>query len=138
MAFEKAKPAFIDPSIICSLTFISLGFCTNVTMFSLINRMASRACISVKGPAPVETNASIACTNASIPVQALRKGSIVIVVSGSIKATSGTTALLTMEILIFSTGSEMIANCETSAEVPAVVGMKIKGGIGRCIVSMPS
>ncbi|MNJ03837.1 hypothetical protein D3C73_1643230 [compost metagenome] len=51
---------------------------------------------------PVETKASMACTRASMPVQAERKGSMLSVVSGSISDTSGTTALLTMENFIRS------------------------------------
>ncbi|MCY1217672.1 hypothetical protein D9M69_313250 [compost metagenome] len=60
------------------------------------------------------------------------------VVSGSISDTSGTTALLTMENFIRSCWLEMITNCETSADVPAVVGIRISGGLGTVRVSTPS
>ncbi|MNT83347.1 hypothetical protein D3C72_2232020 [compost metagenome] len=62
--------------------------------------MASSAWESVKGPEPVETKASMACTSASMPVQAERNGSMLRVVSGSISETSGTAPLLTMENFI--------------------------------------
>ena len=45
------------------------------------------------------------------------------VVSGSMRATSGTTVLLMMAILIFLTGLLMMTNWDTSADVPAVVGI---------------
>ncbi|MNZ63302.1 hypothetical protein D3C78_814470 [compost metagenome] len=60
------------------------------------------------------------------------------VVSGSISDTSGTTALLTMENFMRSCWLEMITNCDTSAEVPAVVGIRISGGLGTRIMSTPS
>ena len=60
------------------------------------------------------------------------------VVSGSISETSGTAPLLTMENFIRSVWLEMITNCETSAEVPAVVGIRINGGLGTRSVSTPS
>ncbi|VTQ28775.1 hypothetical protein PA7078_03975 [Pseudomonas aeruginosa] len=60
------------------------------------------------------------------------------VVSGSISETSGTTALLTTENFMRSSWLEMITNCETSAEVPAVVGIRISGGLGTRSRSTPS
>ncbi|MCY1397992.1 hypothetical protein D9M71_130160 [compost metagenome] len=60
------------------------------------------------------------------------------VVSGSISDTSGTTALLTTENFMRSSWLEMMTNWETSAEVPAVVGMRISGGLGTRILSTPS
>jgi hypothetical protein len=47
---------------------------------------------------------------------------MVVVVSGSTRAMSGITILLMMAILTPRVVSVMMANWETSAEVPAVVG----------------
>ncbi len=46
------------------------------------------------------------------------------------RATSGTTVLLMMAIFTCSVEFVMMANWDTSAEVPAVVGMQISGGMG--------
>jgi hypothetical protein len=51
-------------------------------------------------------------------------GGMVKVKSGSMRATSGTMALLTMAILTLRAVSLMMANWDTSAELPAVVGMQ--------------
>ncbi len=51
-------------------------------------------------------------------------------VRGSMSATSGTTVLLMIASFTRSFEFVMIANCDTSAEVPAVVGMQIRGGMG--------
>src|SRR5690242_13967865 len=59
-------------------------------------------------------------------------------VSGSINARSGTTDLLMMANLTFSAALVMMANWETSAEVPPVVGIQIRGGMGASTMSTPS
>src|SRR5665811_203780 len=62
----------------------------------------------------------------------------VVVVTGSINATSGTSFLLIIAILTFLALSDIIANCDTSAELPAVVGIHIKGVYGITTLSTPS
>ena len=62
----------------------------------------------------------------------------VLVVTGSINATSGTSFLLIIAILTFLTLSDIIANWDTSAELPAVVGIHIRGGDGILTLSTPS
>ena len=61
-----------------------------------------------------------------------------VVVSGSMSATSGTTDLLMIATFLRWLGSLMIANCDTSADVPAVVGMQMSGGPGPSTRSTPS
>lgn len=48
----------------------------------------------------------------------------------SIRAKSGTTFLLIIAFFIWILESKIIANCETSAAVPAVDGMHMSGGPG--------
>ncbi len=69
---------------------------------------------------------------------AVRLRALVRVVSGSTRATSGTLALLTMAIFTLRGVSRMMANCETSAELPAVVGTQTSGGMGLGMASTPS
>jgi len=71
-------------------------------------------------------------------VQAVRKGPRVTSVPGSMSATSGTTALLMMAIFTWAATSLMMANWDTSAEEPAVVGTQMRGGMGVRTSSTPS
>ena len=80
----------------------------------------------------------MAWARASIPVAAVSFLSMVTVVSGSMSDASGTIALLMMAIFTILLVSRMIANWETSAPVPAVVGMHIIGTDGVGIISTPS
>jgi hypothetical protein len=61
---------------------------------------------------------------------------MVVKVSGSIKAASGTMALLPITIFKFCGKSLITANWETSAELP-VVGTQMRGGMGQLIRSIP-
>ncbi len=73
-----------------------------------------------------------------MPVCAVSSGPIVVVVSGSSRATSGMIILLTMAIFRCWAVWVMMANWETSAADPAVVGMQIMGGPGSSTRSTPS
>ncbi len=58
---------------------------------------------------------------------------------GSSREMSGGTSVLeTMAIFRFRSSSVMMANWETSAELPAVVGMQMSGGAGTGTRSTPS
>src|SRR5271157_6345651 len=63
---------------------------------------------------------------------------MVVNVAGSIREISGTTALLMIRSLRLILRSAITANCETSADVPAVVGMHMVGGIGGHTLSTPT
>jgi len=104
----------------------------------VIRRIASMACRSVIGECAIDTNASMAWVRASKPVHAVKDAGILVSVTGSIKARSGTIALLIMVILQLASSLTMTANWDTSAELPPVVATQISGGRGFRTRSTPS
>ena len=63
---------------------------------------------------------------------------MVVIVAGSIRELLGTSALLMIGSLRLISRSVITANCKTSADVPAVVGMHMVGGIGAPTLSTPT
>lgn len=97
-----------------------------------------RVVVGVSGPCARETKASMPCVSASRPVAALSHCGIVTSSRGSMTDTSGTSARPMMVIFVWRSVSVTMQNCETSAPVPDVDGIMIRGGIGWVIRSMPS
>ncbi len=125
LALEKASPASRLPIIILARYSMFAGFSIAGIRFCESSGMAASALRSVTGELAFETYASMAWTSASRPVAAVIPAGMVAVNSGSMRETSGTTVLLMMAIFTLREESVMMANWETSAEVPAVVGIQI-------------
>lgn len=84
---------------ICVRRSRSCGVDTACSRFAKTSRADSRAWTSVRGELALDTSASVAWVRASRPVEAVSSGVKVVVISGSVSDTSGTTALLMMAIL---------------------------------------
>ncbi len=78
--------------------------------YSANSLVASKAYISVMTEEAFETYASKAWHRASMPVAAVSSGLMVMVISGSISARSGSIILLTMPNLRFLCSSVITAN----------------------------
>ena len=96
------------------------------------------AAASVRGLASVDTYASMAWVNASIPVEAVRAGGIPFISSGSLMAICGVTLQSTMAIFTLREVSVIIQNLVISDAVPAVVLTAIRGTMGLEDLSTPS
>jgi len=104
----------------------------------LISFTACRAWLSVSGLCARETNASIACVSASMPLAGVSQAGMVVSSRGSMTEISGTRVLLMIVILVRSAVSVITANCETSAPVPEVDGTITVGGMGWTTLFTPS
>ena len=100
--------------------------------------MAFSAQASVIGFAAVDTYASTAWVNASIPVAAVKDAGLAVMSRGSSIAMSGVQRQSTIAILTWVSVLVIMQKRVISDAVPAVVLIAINGVIGTLLLSIPS